>query len=197
MNDWRLSGPDRPDRDPAGPLSPVEQALFDRRVVLVSGPLDDARASQIAASLLTLDALGDAPVELRMSAESDSLDVAFSLMDTIDSLGVEVNATVAGTVAGTMVGVLAVCRRRRIGAFGHIHLREPRGDFTGPATELHREAAGLQERVEHFARRLAQATGRPFEHVEADIRSGRHLDAEGALAYGLVDEIQRRPSEGA
>ena len=53
---------------------------------------------------MTLEALGDEPVEMRISAESDSLDVALALIDTIDSLAVAVNGTVAGSVGGTMVG---------------------------------------------------------------------------------------------
>jgi ATP-dependent Clp protease protease subunit len=124
-----------------------------------------------------------------MSAESDSLEAAFTLIDTIDSLGVDVNGTVAGTVGGTMVGVLAVCRRRRIGVLGHIHLCEPQAEFSGVASELHRHATDMQDRVERFARRIAEATGRPFEYVEADLRSGVYLDAGGAITYGLADEI--------
>jgi ATP-dependent protease ClpP protease subunit len=101
---------------------------------------------------------------------------------------VAVNATVAGTVGGTMVGVLAICRHRRVGALGHIHLREPRAEFTGVASELHRQAVDMQERVESLVRRIAEATGRPFEHVEAGLRSGLHLDAAGAVTSGLADE---------
>lgn len=181
-------------RDPSLPdrLSAAEQALLDRRIVLVTGVVDHARSGAIAASLMILDAVGDEPVEMRISAESDSLDVAFALIDTIDSLDAPVNATVAGTVGGTMVGVLAVCRHRRIGALGHIHMREPRAEFTGVASELHRQAADMQGRVESFVRRLAEVTGRPFEHVEADLRSGLHLDPAGAVSYGLVDEIVNR-----
>jgi ATP-dependent Clp protease protease subunit len=190
---WRLvEGGEGPDPGLPDRLSAAEQALLDRRIVLVNGPVDHTKSATIAASLLTLQALGDEPVEMRISAESDSLDVALALMDTIDSLGLAVNGTVAGTVGGTMVGVLAVCRRRRIGALGHIHLREPRAEFTGVASELHRHATDMQERVESFARRLAEATGRPFEHVEADLRSGLHLDAVGAVDYGLADEIVGR-----
>jgi ATP-dependent Clp protease protease subunit len=170
----------------------VEQALLDRRILLVNGQVDHDRSAAIAASLMTLEALGDEPVELRISADSDSLDAALALIDTIDSLGVAVNATVAGIVGGTMVGVLAVCRHRRIGALGHIHLREPRAEFTGVASELQSQAADMQERVEGFARRLAEATRRPFEHVEADLRSGLRLDAAGAVSYGLADEIVAR-----
>lgn len=174
---------------PSDPSASLSQALFDRRIILVTGPVDHLKSGDVASALITLDAVGDDPIEMRLSADSESLDVAFSLMDTIGSLDAPVNATVAGSVAGTMVGVLAVCRRRRIGALGRIHLCEPRSEVTGVAADLERQATDLSNRVELFARRLAETTGRPFEHVEADLRTGRHLDAPSALAYGLVDEI--------
>lgn len=193
MADWRVvestggADPSLPER-----LSAAEQALLDRRIILVNGVVDHAKSATVAASLIALEALGDEPVEMRISAESDSLDVALALIDTLESLRVAVNGTVAGTVGGTMVGVLAVCRHRRIGAHSHIHLREPRAEFTGVASQLHRQAADMQARLESFIRRIAETTGRPFEHVEADLRAGLHLDAAGAVAYGLADEILSR-----
>ncbi len=181
------------------PRRSAERALLDRRIVLVSGAVDDQRAGDVAATIMTLDALGDDPVELRLNAESDSLDAAFTLIDTIDVLGVQVNATVASTVGGTIAGVLAVCRHRRIGTLGRIHLLEPTASFCGPATDLHRRATDLEARLQRFVRRLAEATDQPFEHVEADLRLGRHLSAGDALGYGIVDEIVRPvpPEPGA
>lgn len=200
MVEWRSSGPDRPDLpdEASGPAqfagaAAAELALLERRIVLLSGSLDVARASHVAACLVNLELTSGDPVDIRVNAESDSLDAAFALMDTIDNLGVAVHATVAGMAGGTVVGVVAVCRRRRIGAMGRMHLREPQADFFGGASELRRQAADLQSRVEAYGRRLAEATGRPFEHIEADLRSGRHFDAGGALAYGLVDEVLTRP----
>jgi len=75
VTNWRVAaseggtGSGLPDR-----LSAAEQALLDRRVVLVSGRIDDAKGAAIAASLMVLAALGDEPVEMRISAESDSLE---------------------------------------------------------------------------------------------------------------------------
>ena len=178
----------------SGVSASMEKALFERRIVLVSGAIDVERAGVVAAALMTLDALGDDPAELRISADSDSLDAAFAVMDTIDVLGVEINATVVGAVAGTAVGIVAVCARRRIGASGRIHLREPRSGLAGVATEIERQAADLEQRTARFVHRLAEATGRPFEHLEADMRAGRYLDAEQAVAYGLVDEVVGKDS---
>lgn len=174
--------------------SSVEQTLFERRILLVSGTLSNERGGDLAAALMTLDALGDDPVEIRLNAASDSLEAAFAVMDTIDFLGVAVHATVAGAVDGTAVGILAVCRRRRIGSLGRIRLREPRADLTGSATDLARAAADLENRWQRYVHRLAEAASQPYEHVEADLRAGRSLDASAALAYGLVDEIVGVPT---
>ena len=117
---------------------PIERALMQQRVVLISGTVDHQSAGTIAGWLMTLDAIGDEPIELRMNAASDSLDVAFALMDTIDVLGVRINATVAGAVTGTMVGVLAICGHRRIGPLGSVWLREPHDEYNGSATDIAR-----------------------------------------------------------
>ena len=114
MADWQLAeGAEGADPRLPDPLSAAEQALLDRRIILVHGQVDHAKLTAIIASFMALEALGDEPVEMRISAESDSLDVALALIDTIDSLAVAVNGTVAGSVGGTMVGVLAICRRRK------------------------------------------------------------------------------------
>lgn len=174
-------------------MNALQEALFERRILLLNGSPSREQAGELAAALMTLDALGDDPIELRISAESDSLDVAFTLMDTIEVLGVDINVTVSASVGGTLVGVVAVCRRRRIAPLGSVHLREPREDFAGVAADLQKHAANLEARLESYARRLARATGRPLEHIEADLRSGRYLDAETAVAYGVVDEISSGP----
>jgi ATP-dependent protease ClpP protease subunit len=45
-----------------------------------------------------------------------------------------------------------------------------------------------------FTARLAAATRQPEPRVEHDLAEGRFLDADEALAYGLVDEIWVRPA---
>lgn len=167
----------------------LRQAMFDRRILFVSGDIDEAKAAELSASLMALDALGDDPIELRVNASSGSLDAAFSLIDTIDALGVHIHSTIAGGVSGTMVGVAAVCSRRRIGASGRIELREPTDRYLGRASDIERQARALDQRVRLYLHRLAEATGRPFEHLEADHQRGLILDARQSCSYGLVDEV--------
>ncbi|HEV2368523.1 MAG TPA: ATP-dependent Clp protease proteolytic subunit [Acidimicrobiales bacterium] len=167
----------------------VRAALFARRVVMVAGPVDLVRAGEVAAELLTLDALGDDPVRLRLEGHSGSLDAAFSLMDVIDSMGVPVHVTCSGSVSGTLVGILAVAERREIAPHARLRLCEPEDSFGGRAVDVAARVAHEQKRLEAFQRRLAERTNRPLEHIEADMQIGRFLSAEDAVAYGLADAV--------
>lgn len=180
----------------AMPLGPawadvVRARLFDRRTLLVTGTLDERRAGEVAAELMTLDALGDAPISVHLDTAEGPLGAAFTLIDTIDLLGVPVEVTCVGRVEGAGVGVLASGHRRRIAPHGRVRLCDPPVSFAGSAADLERWSADHRAQLERFEARLAEATGRPLEHVEADMRVGRYLDADEALAYGLVDEIWR------
>ena len=62
----------------------------------------------------------------------------------------------------------------------------------GVASELESWIAHKQRMLDEFHRHLAAATGRPLEQVEADTAAGRFLDAEEAVAYGLVHEVWSR-----
>ena len=175
--------------DLPGPADVVAQMLFVQRVVLISGPVDTEQAARTAASLMALDAIGDDPVECRINASSDSMEAAFTLIDTIDALGVRFVATAAGMVAGTMVGVLAVCQKRRITPSARVELREPTDCLSGLASRIETHAQALDGRWHLYLHRLAEATGRPFEHLESAHRTGTFLTAAQAVTWGLADEV--------
>ena len=175
--------------DAGGMAERLQAAMFERRLVMLAGEVDPARAGDVVASLLTLDALGDEPIDLRVDAHSDSLDAAFSIMDAIESLGVPVRVLCSGSVSGTLVGLLAVAEGRVIASHARIRLCEPRDSFGGRASDVAARAAHERQRLELFQRRLAERTGHALEHIEADMLAGRYLNAEQARGYGLVDAV--------
>ena len=167
----------------------LRASLFAQRIVLVSGVLDAETAGDVAASLMTLDALGDDRITLRLDCGDGSLEGAFTLIDTIDLLGVPVDVMCVGMAGGPAAGVLAVGDRRLITPHGRVHLCEPTVQMAGRAVDLQHWSQHYQSQLEQLQHRLADATGQPFEHIEADMQRRRYLDAEEALSYGLVDEI--------
>jgi ATP-dependent Clp protease, protease subunit len=179
-------------KDP-GLAGDLAAALFARRIVTMTGELGPELAGDTAAALMTLDALGDDPIELRLDCAKGSIGSAFTVMDTMDVIGVPVYVTCVGTAGEGAVGVLAVGVRRRMGRHARVYLAEPQARFAGTASQIQASFAGHQDELLRFLRRLAEATGRPVEHLEADLQAGRYLDAAGARDYGLVDEVVGSP----
>ena len=119
-------------REPDG--SWLQERLFERRIVSCRGVLDDALAGRVSAELMTLDALGDAAVELQLDARGASLEAAWTLIDVIDLLGVRVNIVCSGRVEGAAVGVLSAGAHRRALADARFRLTDPELEISGRAS---------------------------------------------------------------
>lgn len=189
-------GADGPAEEPVTgpPLSPMGQGLLGLRVVRLWGPLDEVTVTEIAAQLMALDATGDAPVQLIVASNGGPLHLALSLVDTIDLLGVPVHVTCLGRVEGAAVLVVAAGHKRAAARHAQFRLCAPDVSAAGNASQFAAWAEQHRLELHSFTQRLAQACGRHYEHVEADLEAGRWLDADSAVAYGLVDEIWGPPA---
>jgi ATP-dependent Clp protease protease subunit len=85
--------------------------------------------------------------------------------------------------------VVAAGARRSAAPHAQFHLKEPEVAAHGNASQLAAWVEHHAVELGAFVRRIADATGHPAEHVEADLSLGRWLDAQEALRYGLVDEV--------
>ncbi|HEY5096620.1 MAG TPA: ATP-dependent Clp protease proteolytic subunit [Acidimicrobiales bacterium] len=186
--DWL---PTEPDGGSAalGPEEWLRRRLFERRMVVLTGPLDDRRAGEVGASLMTLDASGDGAVDLQIDCAGGSTGAALALMDIVDLLGVPVRAWCTGQAAGPALGVLAVCAHRALSPHARVHLTEPRVEWEGSARQLEQLAAAHADQWTMFCRRVAEATGQDADRIGRDADRGRFLTAPEAVAYGLADEV--------
>jgi ATP-dependent Clp protease, protease subunit len=167
----------------------LRETMFERRIVQLRGSLEPELAGRVALELMSLDATGDEHVTLYIDSATGTLEAAFMVIDVIDLLGVPVHATCLGRAEGPAVAVLAVCDRRGSAPHASFRLCEPVSEAHGNASDMQRFAEQQRQQLERFIARLAEITGRPSEHIEADLSAGRYLDAREALEYGLVDEI--------
>ncbi len=167
----------------------LQEKLFERRIVLVTGRLDDDLAAEAAAAVMTLDAIGDEPIELHLDSPDGTLESAFVLIDTIDLLHATLLAHCRGQVGGPAIGVAAAADHRSASPHTRFRLFQPTGQFSGTPDQIASHSRQQQELLWRFHARLAQVTGRPAEEIAEDMRRGRYLDATEALDYGLIDEI--------
>jgi ATP-dependent Clp protease protease subunit len=171
------------------------ERLFDRRIVMLHGPLTLPVASQVAAALLTLDTMGPEPVRLQMAVSEGDLAQAFTIVDAIDAMHAPVHVLVTAEVSGAAVAVLAAATRRLAYRHARIRLVEPRAAVVAGTADQVAAAAGQYLReLEELAVRLADVTGQPRNRIEDDLSAGRTFSAEEAREYGLIDEIVGKSS---
>src|SRR5260370_42210150 len=106
--------------------------LFARRIVLVTGRLDDDAAAEAAAALMALDARADKPVELHLDSADGTLEAAFVLIDTLDLLRAMLRVQCRGQVDGPAIGVVAAADHRAAAPHARFHLSQPTERFAAP-----------------------------------------------------------------
>jgi ATP-dependent Clp protease, protease subunit len=169
----------------------LEEQLFERRIVLVSGRLDDESAAHASAVLLALDAHADRPIELHLDSPDGELGAVFALIDTADTLRSVLRVRCRGRVGGPAIGVITAAGHCAAAPHTRFHLSQPMGRLAGTPEEIAARNRLQQELLWKLCGRLARRSARPAEEIAEDMRRGRYLDAREALDYGLIDEIAR------
>ena len=139
----------------------LARRLYEQRVVLLRGPLNDMTATRVAAELMTLDAEGDEAISLRIDCGDGTLALALTLMDVIELSGVPVRALCMGQVGGPALGPLAVCQHRAAMPSTRFSLREPATQLEASAREVSQWVELRADERRRFCARLATAVGRP------------------------------------
>jgi ATP-dependent Clp protease, protease subunit len=173
----------------------LAKRLFEQRVVLLSGPLDDVTATRASAELMTLDAEGDGPVSLRIDSAEGSLALALTVMDVIELMGVPVRALGLGQVGGASIGVLSVCSHRSAMPSTRFSWREPTTQLETHAREVEQWAQLRSEERQRFTDRVAAAVGKSAASVAEAMGRGAFMNAQEAYDFGLLDEICRPKGE--
>ncbi|HEY3200547.1 MAG TPA: ATP-dependent Clp protease proteolytic subunit [Actinomycetes bacterium] len=181
--------------EPPARAADLEAQLLDRRILLLSGYLDSAVANRGAAAVMLLDARSAEPVEIRISCYDGELEAASTLAETIDLARSPVRAVGSGTIGGPAVLAYVVAERRAAHLNSTFQLREPRMRAEGSATEIAVQLERQQQLLVRCVARIAEATGQTTQTVETDLRAGRMLSAEEAVAYGLVHELLSRATD--
>ncbi len=174
-----------PATEPAPAFSLAEEKLFERRIVLITGQLDDAVAAEVSAQPVTLAATREEPIDIHVDSPDGTIAAAFVLIDALDVLHAPVRAHCRGQIGGPVIGVVAAAHQRSASPHTRFRLGQPKAQFSGTPDQIASQNRQHQDLLWRLHARLAQVTGHPAE----DMRRGRYLDAREALHYGLIDEI--------
>ena len=157
----------------------IYSRLLKERIVFLGTPIDDNVGNLIMAQLMHLE------------SEDPDITSLFAIYDTMQYVKPDVSTIVMGQAASaSAVLVLAGAKGKRY-ALPHsrILLHQPHGGAEGQAVDIEIQAKEITRYRRLLEELIALHTGQPLERVSKDTDRDFILTAEGAVEYGVVDEV--------
>ncbi len=177
--------------------SPVVQALFKARTVLIFGEVDMKLAERVTAQLLAYAAEGDGDIRVVINSPGGHVESGDTIHDVIRFVGPRVKMIGTGWVASAGAHIYLGATRENRFALPNTRflLHQPLGGVRGPASDISIEAEEIIKMRERINRTIARETGQPYDKVVADTDRNFWMSAEQARAYGLVHKVVNLASE--
>lgn len=169
--------------------------LFDDRIIFLGVQVDDASADDVMAQLLVLESQDpDRDITLYINSPGGSFTALTAIYDTMQYIKPEITTVCLGQAASAAAVLLAAGAPGKRLALPNarilIHQPAMGGEGGGgQASDLEIQANEIMRMREWLEETLAHHSGRIKEQVSADIERDKILTAQGALEYGLVDQV--------
>ena len=170
----------------------IYSRLLKDRIVMLSGPIDDAVANSVIAQLLFLDAQDpDKDIYLYINSPGGSVSAGLAIFDTMNFINADVQTIVIGMAASMGAFLLAAGEKGKRYALpnAEVMIHQPLGGAQGQATEIEIAAKHILKTRETLNKILAERTGQTLKVIARDTDRDNYMSAEEAVKYGLVDAI--------
>lgn len=175
----------------------IEQSLFKRRYVLITGQINDKLARLSSERLLALAAANDQPITVFISSPGGHVESGDMIHDVIKFIRPQVRTVGSGWVAsaGALIFVAAPKERRFCLPNTRFMLHQPSGGAGGTAADIAIQAEQLRVMRSRFYRIFAEATGQTEQRIEDDTNRDFWLTPSEAIAYGLLGAVVKTEVE--
>jgi ATP-dependent Clp protease, protease subunit len=170
----------------------IYSRLLQDRIVILGTPIDDAVANLVVAQLLHLDSEDPGKdVSLYINSPGGSSTALLGIYDTMQYLRSDVSTICIGQAASAAAVLLAAGRGGKRFALPHarVLIHQPHGEVGGQAADLEIHAREILRQRREVEEILARHTGQTTERLSRDSDRDFILTAEGAKAYGVIDEV--------
>ena len=181
-------------KSPDPQSSPVVNALFKSRTVLIFGEVDMKMAERVTANLLALAAEGDGDIRIVLNSPGGHVESGDTIHDMVKALRPRVKMIGTGWVASAGVHIfLGADKANRFSMPNtRFMIHQPLGGVRGKASDIEIEAEEILKMYERINRTIALETGQPLSRVQNDTDRNFWMGAEEAKAYGLVSRVIER-----
>ena len=170
----------------------IYSRLLKDRIVMLSGPIDDAVANSVIAQLLFLDAQDpDKDIYLYINSPGGSVSAGLAIFDTMNFINADVLTIEIVMAASLWAFLIAACEKGKRYALpnAEVMIHQPLGGAQGQATEIEIAAKHILKTRDTLNKILAERTGQTLKDIARDTDRDNYMSAEEAVKYGLVDAI--------
>ena len=166
--------------------------LLNDRIIMLSEEVNSTTASLIVAQLLYLEAQDpDKDIQFYINSPGGSVTDGMAIYDTMQYIKCDVSTICVGMAASMGAFLLAAGTKGKRLALpnAEIMIHQPSAGTQGQITDMAIHLKRLQTIKKRMNEILAANTGKPVEVVAADCERDNFMNAEEALAYGLIEKV--------
>jgi ATP-dependent Clp protease protease subunit len=172
----------------------MEKLFFEKRAVYLWGPVEDKSARDVVSKLLLLDA--DKPgeeIKFYINSPGGVVTSGMVIYDTMKMIQSPVSTICMGLAAsmGSILLSAGIKGKRTIYPHGEVMIHQPSigGYFQATSADIEIHANQIRKTKELGAKILAANCGKSVDQIMTDFDRDYWMDANEAVAYGIVDSV--------
>ncbi len=176
----------------------IYSLLLKERIVFVGTPIDDQIANLIVAQLLYLSKEDpEKGIQMYINSPGGIIYAGMAIYDTMRMIPNKISTVAVGVTASFGTVLLAAGAKGQRYALPHatIHMHQPLGGAQGQASDIEIQAKEILRLKSKLNIILSEATGQSLDVIERDTERDFYMDAEAAVAYGIVDKVLIAPDK--
>ncbi|MEO7425492.1 MAG: ATP-dependent Clp protease proteolytic subunit [Fibrobacteria bacterium] len=170
----------------------IYSRLLKDRIIFIGYEINDQVANAIVAQMLFLEYEDpDKDILLYINSPGGVVTSGLAIYDVIKFVKPDVQTICVGSCMSMGAVLLAAGTKgkRFILPHGKVMLHQPSGGATGQSSDIQIHAKEIIKTKKELLGILAEATGKSQEQIQKDTERDLYMNAQEAVAYGIVDEI--------
>jgi len=181
------------EKSPEGERSyDIYSRLLKDRIIFLGTDIDDDVANSIVAQLLFLSCDdGKKDISLYINSPGGVITSGLAIIDTMKLITPDIKTICIGQAA-SMASIILACGtkgKRIILENSRVMIHQPMGGARGQEKDIQIQAKEISRIKFRINNILSEKTGKTLDEIERDTDRDYFMEAEEALAYGIVDKI--------
>ena len=175
----------------------IYSRLLKERVIFLVGAVNEATANLVVAQMLFLESENpEKDIYFYINSPGGVVSAGLAIYDTMQFIKPQVSTLCVGQAAsmGSFLLAAGATGKRFALPNSRIMIHQPLGGFQGQASDIEIHAKEILYLKGRLNELLAQHTGKSVGEIEKDTDRDNFMNAEEAMAYGLVDEVLKARS---